>query len=391
MSGRSPGTIVAMTVHARRVPAPERQQFAGRIRALPAGDAVVIETCHRVEAYFNSPADPVELGRQVELPDGGSTLIDEAAVRHAIAVAVGRDSVIVGEDQILHQVREAVDHARRDERLDPELERLFGHALQAGRRARSWRQGQPRSLADVAVSAIEGRIGPLAGRGLLVVGAGRMGRLAARAGASAGASVAIANRTREGATALAAMTGAATTGFDPGRDLAGFAGVIVALAGPWRLGPAGRAALQEGSAIVVDLSVPVAVEAHAGQALGTRLISADMLALTLAEADPMAADVGLLNRLDALVDEATREYIAWLDGHQGRATAEALMEQADRERQAELERLWRNLPDLEPEARAAIEGMTRHLARRLLREPLERLGRDHDGRDEQAVRDLFAL
>ncbi len=49
------------------------------------------------------------------------------------------------------------------------------------------------------------------------------------------------------------------------------------------------------------------------------------------------------------------------------------------------------MPDLEPEARAAIDGMARHLARRLLREPLERLGRDADGRDEQAVRDLFAL
>jgi hypothetical protein len=68
-----------------------------------------------------------------------------------------------------------------------------------------------------------------------------------------------------------------------------------------------------------------------------------------------------------------------------------LIERADRERQAELAALWRRLPDLEPEARGAIEGMTRHLADRLLREPLERLGRDTDGRDERVVRDIFAL
>jgi glutamyl-tRNA reductase len=78
-------------------------------------------------------------------------------------------------------------------------------------------------------------------------------------------------------------------------------------------------------------------------------------------------------------------------GRDGRAAAEALIKRADREREAELAVLWRRLPDLQPEARDAIEGMTRHLARRLLREPLERLGRDSDGHDERAVRDIFAL
>jgi glutamyl-tRNA reductase len=67
------------------------------------------------------------------------------------------------------------------------------------------------------------------------------------------------------------------------------------------------------------------------------------------------------------------------------------VQHADRAREAELAALWRRLPDLEPETRAAIEGMTRHLADRLLREPLERLGRDGDGRDGRAIRDIFAL
>ena len=96
-------------------------------------------------------------------------------------------------------------------------------------------------------------------------------------------------------------------------------------------------------------------------------------------------------RRDALVEETVRPYADWQAGGDARATADALVRRADREREAELELLWRRLPDLEPEAREAIDGMTRHLARRLLREPLERLGRDSDGADEQAVRDLFAL
>jgi hypothetical protein len=67
------------------------------------------------------------------------------------------------------------------------------------------------------------------------------------------------------------------------------------------------------------------------------------------------------------------------------------VQRADREREAELAVLWRRLPDLDPEARQAIEGMTRHLAMRLLREPLTRLGRDDEGRDARAIRDAFAL
>ena len=101
MTRSSSGSIVALTVHARHVPAPERQAFAERIQALPE-PAVVIETCHRVEAYFMTSSEPAALAGLLELPDGGATFVDQAAIRHAMAVAVGRDSVVVCEDQVLH-------------------------------------------------------------------------------------------------------------------------------------------------------------------------------------------------------------------------------------------------------------------------------------------------
>ena len=141
-------------------------------------------------------------------------------------------------------------------------------------------------------------------------------------------------------------------------------------------------------AVVVDLSVPAAVPAILAQTLGTRLITADALAVV--ESEPESDD-GSARRLDTLIDETTEEFLSWQKGRAGRAAAEALVERADREREAELAALWRRLPDLETDARDAIEGMTRHLADRLLREPLERLGRDTDGRDERTVRDIFAL
>ena len=378
--------IVALVTHARQVPALERERFAAALHRELAGRSMVLETCHRVEAYFGNADDAARLAPA--LPAGGHALIGEQAARHAMSVAVGLDSVVVGEDQILHQLRATVDAARAAGTLDPDLERLFALALQAGRRARSWRQVPARSLADVALASIERQAGPIAGRDVLIVGAGRMGRLATRAAVAAKASVAVANRSADTAASLAASAGARIEAFDPEARIGSYAGVVVALAGPWPIGAVTIDALARSATVVVDLSVPAAAPASLAQLLGARLITADALALT--DVGPAAHD-GSSARLDALVDRSTAEFVAWLEGRDARAAAEALVRHADRAREAELAALWRRLPDLEPEARDAIEGMTRHLADRLLREPLERLGRDTDGRNERAVRDLFAL
>ena len=378
--------IVALVTHARHVPAIERERFAAALHGEAAGRAFMLETCHRVEAYLGNTGDAARLA--AALPAGGRALTGDQAVHHAMTVAVGRDSVVVGEDQILHQLRASVDAARATGTLDPSLERLFALALKAGRRARSWRQGPARSLADVALTSIEQQAGAIRGRDVLVVGAGKMGRLAARASVAAGASVAVANRSADGAEALATSTGARIEAFDPDARIGGFAGVIVALAGPWPIGAATIDALAASATVVVDLSVPAAVPVSLAYILGGRLITAD--ALALGDVGPGAED-GSAARLDALVDRSATEFIVWLHGRDGRSAAEALKERADREREAELAAFWRRFPDLQPETRDAIEGMTRHLAGRLLREPLERLGRDTDGRDGQAIRDIFAL
>ena len=389
MSGAATGAIVALVTHARNVPAVERERFAEGLRLELKDRALFLKTCHRVEAYAIGLGEAERIALAAIQPKGGRTLVGEAAIRHAIRVAVGGDSVVVGEDQILHQLRAAVDATRTAGSFDPALERLFALALQAGRRARSWRQGPPRSLADVALSVIERQGGPLRGRDVLVVGAGRMGRLAARAAVSAGASASIANRSAEGAKTLAAMTGARIEPFDPGARIGAFAAAIVALGGPWPISAATIDALAESTIVVADLSVPSALPAGVADMLRSRLITAD--ALVLVEAETGAPQGGSSARVEALIDRATTEFVEWLKGRDGRAAARALVKRADREREAELAALWRRLPDLEPEARDAIEGMTRHLAERLLREPLERLGRDADGLDGRTIRDIFAL
>ncbi|MEO5704891.1 MAG: hypothetical protein ABIZ52_01985 [Candidatus Limnocylindrales bacterium] len=383
----APDGLVALVAHARDVPAAEREAFATRLRDVSDRGAVVVQTCHRVEAYLVSSPDDAQV--PAWLPSGGRSLIGEAAIRHAISVAVGRDSVVVGEDQILHQVREAIERARAEGRLDPVLERLFGLGLRAGRRARSWRAGPARSLADVVVALIERRAGPLAGREVLIVGAGAMGRLAVRAVVGVGAAAAIANRSATQAAAVAADTGARVDAFDPGPTIDRFAAVIIALRGPWLIGKTTADALVGSATVAADLSVPAAVPLDLARRLGTRLLSIDDL--VPAEADIEAGSDRSLTRLDALIEATAAEFTAWLEGRDGRAAAAVLAARADAERHAALEILWRQMPELDADARTAIERMSRHLAERLLGEPLARLGRDVDGRHEQAAKELFGL
>ena len=216
MTPAASAPVVGLVTHARDVPAVERSMFAERLRSHLAGPALIFETCHRVEAYAVGVDSADRIALDISLPTGGRVLVGEQAIRHVITVAVGGDSVIAGEDQVLHQLRESVDAARSAGDLDGALERLMSLALRAGRRARSWHQGPRPSLADVALRSIERRRGLIRDRDILIVGAGRMGRLAANAAVAAGANVSLANRSSDGARALAVTTGARLETFDPG-------------------------------------------------------------------------------------------------------------------------------------------------------------------------------
>lgn len=375
--------ITAVVGHARHIAVAERERLAGLLAETAPPESLLLETCHRVELYT---ANGWHGDRATELlPAGARVLVGEQAVRHALGMAVGIDSVVLGEDQLLHQLRSSVAEAQRVDGLDPVLDRLFSIALRSGRLARSWRQGPPASLADVALSAIGRRVGSLSERRVLVIGAGGMGRLAVRAAAAAGASVSVSSRTEAHAGELARHAGVESAPMDPGRDAARISGVIVALRGPWLISSATMDALVTGGAVVVDLSVPPAAPAELAERLADRFVSADALVAEAQRGQPVHA------RLRALIDATLAEFTDWLARRGGRATAAALAERVESQRSAELDALWRRFPDLDPEVRVAIEAMSRHLAGRLLREPLDRLGHDADGRAEQAARDLFAI
>ena len=381
--------IAALVVHARDVPAGVRHEFAREMEHRPMHGGLLLETCHRVELYTVAHEEPAREALADRMPAGGRRLVGAEAIHHAIAVAVGRDSVVIGEGQILHQLRRAIDAARAAGAFEPELDRLFGFALHAGRRARSWQPNAVRSLGDHALETVVAQVGDLHDRPVLVVGAGQMGRLAAAAAERVGARVTIASRSADRAAALAAQVGGDVAPLEGPGDIGRFAAVIVALSGPWPISRPGIDSLEGGHGVVVDLSVPAALPEPLALALADRLTTADELARHAEIGSPVSD--ALAHRFDQLIESTAADYLAWLDAGDRRAAARALAERADHEREAELAELWRRLPDLDPDARATIEGMSRHLTDRILRSPLERLGADVDGRHERAVRELWAL
>jgi glutamyl-tRNA reductase len=387
MSGTGRRPVVALVTHARHVPALERGRFASTLRQQLGASSVIVETCHRVEAYTTRGDHEALAATIAAVPSGGRVMDGSAASRHLVSVAMGHDSIVLGEDQILHQIRTSLESARTSGSLAPEVERLVALALQAGRRARSWRSGRPRSLADLAIEAAEGLGGPIRGRETLMIGAGEMGALMARAAHARGAVITVANRSTDRARRLVSATGGRSSALDPGADVGRFAAIFVAIGGPWVIADPTRAAILGRQPVVVDLSVPSALPAALATGLGDRVVSADDLAVRAEGTATLTPDP----RSDRLIDQTVQAFADWLARGDARSAADALVRHADLEREAELAALWKQLPSLQPEDRAVIERMTRHLAARLLRQPLQRLGRDADGVDGRAVRDLFAL
>ena len=243
------------------------------------------------------------------------------------------------------------------------------------------------SIADLALAQAIGR-GDVHGARFLIVGSGEMGRRAVGNLDARGGLVTVASRTFENARKLAGQHGFAHAAFDPGPDVIGsVAGIVVALAGPWRIGRDTRRALADSTAWVIDLSSPGALEDDLPAVLGGRLSSID----DLSEAAVQPLSDRLLERLDGLAEQALVQYERWTANEARRAAADALTGRARALQAVELDRLWRRLPTLEQGERDEVERAVEQITRLLLRDPLEQLGHDADGRHAQAARDLFRL
>ncbi|MGH7764895.1 MAG: NAD(P)-binding domain-containing protein [Candidatus Dormibacteraceae bacterium] len=259
-------------------------------------DWILLDTCHRVELYG--------FGSMPELDPALRQLAGDMAVAHLLRVAAGLDSAIVGEDEVLHQVRMALQTALATRNLDARLQRLFETAIAVGRRARRGRTAPGENLAGRAIDWLQ-RKSTLAGRSVLVVGAGRMGSALARAAGDAGAHLTIASRDSNRAHRLAKVYGADSTDLATAANFAGQASAIaVALAGPWReLEPMTRQLPP-----IADISAPPAVNAEVRAQLNGGYLGIDDLYNHPAPVPP-----GYIDSAERVVAAKALDYVSWLN------------------------------------------------------------------------------
>lgn len=257
-------------------------------------DWVLLETCHRVELYgFGSVPD---------LETSLARVTGEDAVRHLMRVAAGLDSAITGEDEVLHQVRGTLAQARASRPLDRRLHRLFETAIAAGRRARAGRTASSGNLAQKALAWLQQR-SSLAGRTILVGGAGRMGASLAHSARQAGADVTIASRDTKRADRLAQVYGGSGIDLARGAELAReVAGIAIALGGIWH-------ELQGELPPIADISAPSAVRADVRAQLNGSYLGIDDLYV---RAQPVPGPY--IDEAVRIVAAKTDEYTRWLEG-----------------------------------------------------------------------------
>ena len=375
-------------------------ELAGRL-AGASGEAVCLSTCNRTELYLaDEPGADAEarataalLELESELGPALYRLRDEAAALHLFRVAAGLDSMVPGEGEILGQVRTAYEIGA----TGPMLDRLFRQALHAGRKARS-QTGigeSPASVSSAAAALAEQVFGDLHGRRILVVGAGKIGNLAARNLLSRGAEIAwIANRSQDRADQLAHSLGARALPLDlVERELATADLVVSSTSAPGFVleraqverslrGRRGRPLL------LIDLAVPRDLDPSIHELDGCYLYDIDDLQAVVAET--LAERRREAERAEAIVASEAERFHDWQASLEVVPAITSLRAHAEEIRRAELGRA-----KLSPAERRAAESVTAAVVNKLLHLPTIRMKQAAAAADgvlyADAVRHLFGL
>jgi glutamyl-tRNA reductase len=388
--------LALLSLHQRTASIDARERLTSIAQAAPRrADVIALLTCHRVEIYaaIAGDEDPrATVGERMGTADAvlGETTVLQGrdAALHLIQVATGLDSAIVGEGQIGRQIRRAYDGARGGG-LDAILASLFQRALHLAReiRATSELGLVRRSIGSLAVDEALRHVADPTRATALVVGAGEIGKLAARALAKRVGRLVIANRDNARAIELAAVVGA------DGIGLEALAGALdrtdaVISAADTRGALLTRELLAPRAAqrplVLVDIALPRSVPEDARDLPGLTYRDVDDLA-TESSAVPPGTIAVAQGRCAAEADA----FVRWLVERGSAPTIRAVRERADAIRERQLARAMRRLGHLTDRDREVVEALSRGLTQALLHEPTVRLRGRPDR--ERAARALFGL
>ncbi|PYQ96426.1 MAG: glutamyl-tRNA reductase [Acidobacteria bacterium] len=416
--------LVGISYRTAPVELRERLDFQARgvadaLRALAlrgsAREAVVVSTCNRAELYvacdeaaatrqdlvhfvsdFNGVA-PDEIAPHVY------DVIDLDVARHLFRVAAGLDSLVMGEPQILGQVKEAHTSATEARTAGPVLNRLFHTSFAVGKRVRT-ETGLGSGAVSVSYAAValaRKIFGDLSGRNVVVIGAGEMGTLTAvHMKSQAVRHVTIVSRTMAHAARTAeAIGGASAAPWEELDAVLGATDIVITATGA--AAPILTRAHIEAvmrprrnrPLFIIDIAMPRDVEAAAGEIEQVFLYNIDDLQATVRE--NLARRASEVAGAETIVNEEVGKFGAWFRSRAAIPTIVALRERFEAIRRAELERLDFKLSSLQPEARARVDEITHLLIEKLLLTPTEQLkslsDADTVGAYAEALTRLFGL
>ncbi len=413
---REPLVVTCVGLNHRTAPLPEREKLAFAAEELPAalsrlhdglGGAVILSTCNRTELYATTDGAVAQAERLLDAlaackdtqvhPRLTYFLTHDEAVRHLFRVAAGIDSMVLGESQILGQVRDAMSAATEAGSLNGVLSRLLHSAIRVGKRARSQTNigRYAVSVSSAAVALAKQSAGTLDERTVLVISAGSTGELAARSLAENGAArILVTNRTGQRAAALAEEIGGEAVPFSHLALAIAESDIVISGTGaegfilePELIAPAvGNRNGRE--LVLIDIAVPRDVDPAVRQLPAVRLFDIDDIQ-AVSRASMRGRRRELL-RVEAHVEDEVEDFMDWWRSLDVLPVIAALRERAEDTRRREVERTLRALTELDDEQRARIEAMSRAIVKKMLDRPIARLkGGADSSLYVEALRDLF--
>lgn len=431
-------SIVVMGVSHKTAPIEVREKVAITADERPAAlsellgfddvrEAVIVSTCNRVEAYVDATTDRAGIEALTEFfkrlvgrggDDGAKAAFDEHdffsergmdAVEHAFRVVCSLDSQLLGEAQILGQMREAFEAASAQGACGEVLTKLFKSALHLGKRARSETAiGQDSvSLSTTAFKVARKAFPDLADRRVLMLGSGEMARLAAIYLQEAGVhDLVVCSRTRAHADALAREFGGSSVEFADRYDAMAGCDVVFSMTGaPGQVVDAApleaaRRAAGAGTRrlVAIDEAVPRDIDPACGELPGVELFNLEALSAIVDQGmEQRLAAVGAVERL---VEQACDEFFAWMQGRLVTPTIRDIHVKGDAIAEHEADRAAKELGKLlgrpaTDEEVAVLQAMGSSIAKKILHGPTVRLRKEAGTPDSYyytgAARYLFGL
>ncbi len=372
---------------------------------------VILSTCNRTEVYTTSADSQGTtvgikfLQKYLDIPHHTlhlhTYMLDgKVAVEHLFRVACGLDSMIIGEYEVLGQVRQTLEVAEEAEMVNLPLRHLFQSAIRAGRKVREETEISKNALSvsSVAIELAAGDIGDLANCQMLVIGAGDAGRLAARAAKERGVSrIGVVSRTRERASELAMELGGLPISMSNLAEELTTCDLVVACAdAPHHLLDVStlKTAMMhrpQVPLVIIDIAVPRNVTPAVAQINNVFLYNIDDLT-SISEQNRKQRE-GEIEKADEIITSEVKESFAWWRDLEVRPVVAALMKKAEEIRCSHLNRTLKKLPPLSEDEQYNLEMMTRAIVAKILKEPLHSLKANgcHNLGYAEMVRDLFQL